>query len=151
MGGPCPLTIDRLTVEKATGEEVYRIADLFSSVSAEVEASEHFTVLLSADPSYFIIDARNPDAVKIEPLESRIDLLHDGQYIHVGSGPLFGDTELAGMEYGTFDRRSGTLELGILAVEYLKLYLKSTGEYVYNTEVSTDSAPSRLWLHGNPE
>ncbi|WP_444098688.1 hypothetical protein [Alistipes sp.] len=147
MGGPCPLTINRLTVEKATGEEVYRIADLFSSVSAEVEASEHFTVLLSADPSYFIIDARDPGAVKIEPLESRIDLLHDWQYIHVGSGPLFGDTESAGMEYGTFDRQSGTLELGILAVQYWR----STGENTFSTELSTDSAPSRLRLHGNPE
>lgn len=48
MGGPCPLTIDRLTVEKATGEDVYRIADLFSSVRTEVEAWEHFTILNSA-------------------------------------------------------------------------------------------------------
>ncbi|WP_418450315.1 hypothetical protein [Alistipes sp.] len=145
MGGPCPLTIDRLTVEKATGEEVYRIADLFSSIRTEVEAWEHFT-MTTWGPQYFIIDARDPEAVKIEPFESRINLWYNQIYIYVGSGPLWGSTETTGTGFGTFDRESGTLELGILPVRYAVW----KGENLYVT-YSTDSAPSRLWLHGNPE
>lgn len=148
MGGPSRLTINNLTVEKATGEDVYRIADLFSSVRTEVEAFEQFAVRQPYDKTpYFIIDARDPASVKIEPLESNVDLYHDQLPIHVGSGLLSGYNETTDMTYGTFDRENGTLELGTLVVQYLKV----TGEHSYTPEMSADTAPSILRLHGNPE
>ncbi len=148
MDGPSLLTIEHLTVEKATDEDVYRIADLFASVRSEIEASEHFSVFTEdKNRCYFIIDARDPSAVCIEPLESQINLPYDQQSIFVGSGPFWGYNESADIGYGTFDRQNDTLELGILPVRYMK----STGVNTFNTLLSIDSSPSRLRLNVRPE
>lgn len=131
------LPIRGLTVEKMEGKDFFRIADLFTSVEDQFQGTK---LTLGTEHGYFLIDATDPQDVKVEPFESHINLQYDGQPMYCGSTLLFNllhtDEIPDYTQPGTYDPKTGIIDLKKLCV--------GTGGMIYLSSGSN----TVLYLHG---
>lgn len=131
------LPIRGLTVEKMEGKDFFRIADLFTSVEDQFQGTN---LTLGTEHGYFLIDATDPQDVKVEPYESRINLQYDGQPMNCGSTVLFNLLDIDEIpdytQPGTYDAKTGIIDLKKMCVEM--------GGMVYLSSASN----TVLYLHG---
>ncbi len=150
---------ENLTVEKMVGEDVFRVADLASRVSAYFiekypEKVEEGWVTLDDIPGYWYIDATDANRVVV-PLFMG-DFKRGGQEVCYFSGLEAFPNETATFGYGTYDKAAGTIDCGDLFLYDRGVYYSQVGRtYLYlnkeeqggglTNEDFTNSDPSVDW------